>query len=93
MFRKNKALSQQQLSKNHIKNRQEQGCQNLDPRTLFLIEDTYIYIYIKMKCYSVVKNEILPFLTTWMDLRALCCEINERETNIISLMISLICGI
>ena len=46
-----------------------------------------------MKCYSAIKNEILPFLTTGMDLRALCCGINERETNIISLMISLICGI
>ena len=43
MFSKNKALSQQQLGKNHIKKRQEQGCQNLDPITLFLIEDTYIY--------------------------------------------------
>ena len=91
MFRKNKPLSQQQLGKNHIKNRQEQGCQNLDPRTLFLIEDTYIYT--KMKCYSAIKNEILPFFTTWMDLRALCCKINEIETSIISLKISLICGI
>ena len=42
----------------------------------------YLYIYI-MEYYSAIKkNEILPFVTTWMDLEGIVLsEINQRKTN------------
>ena len=44
-----------------------------------------------MEYYSAIrKNEILPFVATWMDLEGIMIsEISHRKTN----MISLICGI
>ena len=32
----------------------------------------YIYYIYMIEYYSAIKNEILPFVTTWMDLGALC---------------------
>ena len=45
------------------------------------------YIY-TMEHYSAIKkNEILPFATTWMELEGfVLSEINQRKTNIISLL-------
>ena len=45
-------------------------------------------------CYSVIKkNEILPFVTKWMDLKGITViEISQREKGK-SHMISLICEI
>ena len=45
-----------------------------------------------MKYYSAIKrNEILPFVTTWVDLDGIMLsEINQRKTNT---MISLLCGL
>ena len=39
--------------------------------------------YINMiKYYSSIKNDILPFLTTWMDLEGIMLsEIKQRKTN------------
>ena len=43
--------------------------------------------------YSAIKNEILPFATTWMDLEGIMLsEISQIEKNKYH-MISLICGI
>ena len=51
------------------------------------------YIY-TMEYYSAIKkNDILPFATTWMDLKGiLLSEISQTETDIY-FMISLICRI
>ena len=52
-----------------------------------------VYIY-KMGYYSGIKtNEILPFVTTWMDLEGIMLsEISQIERDKYC-MISLICGI
>ena len=54
-------------------------------------EDVAVYT---MEYYSVVKkNEILPFVTTWMDLEGIILhEISHTEKDKYN-MISLICGI
>ena len=48
------------------------------------------YVY-TMEYYSAVKkNEMMPFVATWMDLEIIILsELSQRKTNIISLM----CGI
>ena len=39
-----------------------------------------------MENYSAIKNEILPFATTWMDLETIVLsEISQRKTNTVSL--------
>ena len=47
----------------------------------------YIYIYIKyiMEYYSAIKkHEVMPFATTWMDLKIIILnEVNQSKTNII----------
>ena len=41
------------------------------------------YMY-TMEYYSAIKNEILPFVTTWMDLESIMLsEISQRKTNTI----------
>ena len=45
---------------------------------------TYIYTHMCIYTHSVVKNEILPFTTTWMDLYSIMLgELRwKRKTNI-----------
>ena len=45
-------------------------------------KEDVVYIY-TMEYYSAIKkNEILPFLTTWMDLEGIMLsEISQRNTN------------
>ena len=46
----------------------------------------YIYVYIyKMEYYSAIKkNEIMPFVATWMDLEIIVLsEVSQTNTNII----------
>ena len=46
-----------------------------------------------MEYYSAIKNEIMPFAATWMDLEdIMLSEISQTEKNKYH-MISLICGI
>ena len=54
----------------------------------------YIYIYTHtMEYYSALKNEILLFVTTWMDLEGIILsEISQTEKDK-KQMISLICGL
>ena len=41
-----------------------------------------VYIY-AMECYSAIKNENLPFSTTWMDPEdIMLSEISQRKKNI-----------
>ena len=40
------------------------------------------YIY-TMEYYSGIKNEIMPFAATWMDLDIILSEVSQRKTNII----------
>ena len=50
-------------------------------------------LYIIIEHYSVIRNEILPFVTTWMVLEGIILsEINQREKDKYH-KISLICGI
>ena len=50
------------------------------------------YIY-KMEYYSAIKNEIMPFAATWMDLEiVILSEVSQTEKDKYH-MISLICGI
>ena len=50
---------------------------------------TKILIY--MEYYSAIKNKIMPFVVTWMDLEiVILSEVSQRKTNI---MILLICGL
>ena len=52
----------------------------------------YIYIYI-VEYYSAIKNEILPFVTTWMNLESIILsEISQTEKDK-HCMISRICEI
>ena len=48
------------------------------------------YIY-AMDYYSIIKNEIMPFIVTGMDLEIKISEVSQTERNKYS--ISLICGI
>ena len=42
-----------------------------------------MYIY-KIEYYSTIKNEIMPFAATWMDLEVIILsEISQTNTNII----------
>ena len=51
----------------------------------------YIYIY-RMEYYAAIKNEILPFAMTWMELEDITLgKISQSEKD--NYMISLICGI
>ena len=36
-----------------------------------------------MEYYSAIKNEILPFAATWMDLENMLSEISQTKTRII----------
>ena len=46
-----------------------------------------------MECYSAIKTEILPFVTTWMDLESIMLsEISQTQKDKYHI-ISLICGI
>ena len=37
-----------------------------------------------MKYYLTIKNELLPFMTTWMDLEGIMlCEMSDRERQIL----------
>ena len=50
------------------------------------------YIY-TMEYYSAIKNEIMPFAVTWMDLElVILSEVSQTEKDRYH-MISLICGI
>ena len=50
------------------------------------------YIY-TVEYYSVIKNEIMPFAATWMQLEILILsEVSQKEKDKYH-MISLICGI
>ena len=50
-----------------------------------------IYIYIVEYYSAIKKNEILPFVTTWMDLEGIMLsEISQKDKYS---MISLVCGI
>ena len=50
-----------------------------------------VYLY-TMEYYLDVKNEILPFVTTWMDLESITLsETSQTEKDKFS-MLSLICG-
>ena len=51
-----------------------------------------IYIYIVEYYSAIKKNEILPFVATWMDLEIIILsEVNQTEKD--KYMILLICGI
>ena len=62
----------------------------------------YVYVYTHththththtMKYYSAIKNEILPFTTTWINLfRGMLSEISQTEKDNYH-MISLVCNI
>ena len=53
----------------------------------------YIYTYTQWNITQPLKNEILPFVTTWMDLEGITHgEISQTEKDK-KRMISLICGI
>ena len=53
----------------------------------------YIYIYIYTIYSAIKKNEIMPFVATWMDLEiVILSEISQKEKDKYH-MISFICGI
>ena len=60
------------------------------------IEDVYTHTHTyihKVEYYSAIKNEILPFATTWIDLESIILvEIRQKEKDKYY-MILLICGI
>ena len=46
-----------------------------------MVGEDVVYIN-TMEYYLTIKNEILPFVTTWMDLEGIMLsEINQRKTN------------
>ena len=49
------------------------------------------YIYI-MEYYSIIKDEILPFVITWMDLEIIMLSKISQTEKVENHMISLICG-
>ena len=52
-------------------------------------EDIYIYIYIythTLEYYSAIKNEIMPFSATWMDLDTVMLSEAGQRRNIISVL-------
>ena len=47
-----------------------------------------------MECYSAIRrNEILPFVTTWMDLEIIMLSEISQTEKVENPMISLTCGI
>ena len=47
-------------------------------------KEDVVYVYIMEDYLAIKKNEILPFMTTWMELEGiLLSEISQRETKII----------
>ena len=50
------------------------------------------YIYTVEYYSAIKKNEIMPFVATWMDLEIIISEVNQKEKNKYH-MLSLICGI
>ena len=58
-------------------------------------EDVIIYIYTHIhtvEYYSAIKNEIVPFAATWMDIEMIILsEVSHTKKD--KYMISLICGI
>ena len=47
-------------------------------------KEDVVYIY-TMEYYSAIKkNEILPFVTTWMELEGMLSEISQRKTKIMT---------
>ena len=45
-------------------------------------KEEVVYIYSNEILLSYIKNEILPFATTWMDLKGITLsEISQRKTN------------
>ena len=61
-------------------------------------DEIYIYVCVcihthTMEYYSAIKNEIMPFAATWMDLEIIILsEVSQTEKDKYP-MISLICGI
>ena len=48
------------------------------------------YIYTREYCSAIRKDEILPFVTTWMDLENIM--LNEMSAKVKNHMISLMCA-
>ena len=57
------------------------------PTYPFISEDVvcvYTYIHTMEYCSSIKKNEVMPFIATWMDLEIITLsEVSQRKTNII----------
>ena len=61
-----------------IKIWKQPNCSSIDN---WIKEMWFIYT---AECYAAIKNEILPFVTTWMHLEGvMLTEINQTETNTI----------
>ena len=57
------------------------------------MHNIYIHIYIYEYCSAIERNEILPFVTTWLDLDSMMLsEISQTEKDKYCI-ISLICAI
>ena len=58
-----------------------------------MAKDAVVHIY-TMEYYSAIRrNEILPFVTTWMDLGIIMLSEISQTEKVENHMISLICGI